>query len=59
MLAEVESGAATMSVGRRRPLEPGAWPWHARVGNQVVLAWLRRRTGLPAARHLADAGVRA
>jgi glycosyltransferase involved in cell wall biosynthesis len=46
MLDEVESGAATMSVGRRRPLEPGAWPWHARLGNQVVLAWLRRRTGL-------------
>ena len=22
------------------------WPWHARLGNVVVLWWLRRRTGL-------------
>jgi hypothetical protein len=22
------------------------WPWHARVGNQLMLAWVRRRTGL-------------
>lgn len=46
MIVEVETGAATMSVGRRRPVGARAWPWHARLGNQVVLAWLRRRTGL-------------
>ncbi len=46
MLDEVESGRATMAVGRRRPVGPGAQPWHARWGNAAVLAWLRRRTGL-------------
>jgi glycosyltransferase involved in cell wall biosynthesis len=46
MLADVESGHATMAVGRRRPTESGVLPWHARWGNAVVLAWLRRRTGL-------------
>jgi hypothetical protein len=24
----------------------GVWPWHARVGNWLVLAWLRRRLGV-------------
>ena len=24
------------------------WPWHARAGNAVVVAWLRRRTGMAA-----------
>ncbi|WP_392544461.1 glycosyltransferase family 2 protein [Oryzobacter telluris] len=47
LLAEVRSGAATMACGRRRPAARGVWPWHARVGNVLVLAWLRRRTGLP------------
>ncbi len=46
MIEDVGSGAATMSVGRRRPVSLGAWPWHARLGNLLVLAWLRRRTGL-------------
>ena len=46
LLAEVRSGAATMATGRRRPTERGVWPWHARAGNALVLAWLRRRTGL-------------
>lgn len=47
MLEDVEQGRATMSVGRRRPALRGVLPWHARVGNAAVLAWLRRRTGLP------------
>ncbi len=46
MIAEVEAGVATMSVGRRRPVSSGVWPWHARLGNRAVLAWLRRRTGV-------------
>ena len=25
-----------------------AWPWHARLGNAVVVAWLRRTAGFPA-----------
>jgi glycosyltransferase involved in cell wall biosynthesis len=47
LLAEVRAGRATMACGRRRPVARGVWPWHARAGNAVVLAWLRRRTGLP------------
>ncbi|MEU8900490.1 glycosyltransferase family 2 protein [Nocardia sp. NPDC048505] len=33
-------------AGRRRPA-PGAWPWHARLGNWVLAQWLRRRYGVP------------
>jgi len=42
----VESGQATMAVGRRRATDPRVLPWHARVGNRAVLSWLRHRTGL-------------
>ena len=56
LLEEVRSGRATMAVGRRRPQSRGVWPWHARAGNAVVLAWLRRRTGL-AVRDIAPARV--
>lgn len=34
-------------VGRRRPTGRGAWPWHARAGNALLAARLRRRTGIP------------
>lgn len=47
LLDEVRAGRATMACGRRRPSQRGVWPWHARAGNAAVLAWLRRRTGLP------------
>lgn len=43
----VESGRATMAVGRRRPTARGVWPWHARVGNSLISARLRRRANLP------------
>ncbi len=56
LLEEVRSGRATMAVGRRRPQARGVWPWHARAGNALVLAWLRRRTGL-AVRDIAPARV--
>lgn len=46
LLEEVRSGRATMACGRRRPAARGVWPWHARAGNALVLAWLRRRTRL-------------
>lgn len=46
LLDDVMSGRATMAVGRRRPVARGVWPWHARLGNQLVLAWLRRRIGV-------------
>ncbi len=47
MLEEVRTGRARMACGRRRPATRGVWPWHARLGNALVLGWLRRRTGLP------------
>ncbi|GAA0568158.1 glycosyltransferase family 2 protein [Paractinoplanes ferrugineus] len=42
----VRTGAATLAVGRRRPVGRGVWPLHARIAN-AGLAWrLRRTTGL-------------
>lgn len=46
LIESVTSGLATMAAGRRRPVARGVWPWHARLGNAVALAILRRRTGL-------------
>ncbi len=46
MLTQVQAGEADMALGRRRPSRRGVWPWHARVGNAVILAWLRRRIGM-------------
>jgi glycosyltransferase involved in cell wall biosynthesis len=46
LLQSVASGRADLAVGRRRPVAAGVWPWHARLGNALVLAWLRRRVGL-------------
>ena len=48
MLEEVRSGRVDIAVGRRRPVTRGVWPWHARAGNAVIVAWLRRRIDLPA-----------
>lgn len=42
----VADGQARLAVGRRVPVGRGAWPWHARAGNRVLAAILRRR-GLP------------
>jgi len=47
LLEDVTAGRADLAVGRRRPSARGVWPWHARVGNAVVLWWLRRRIGMP------------
>jgi len=46
LLALVRTGQTDLAVGRRRPVARGVWPWHARLGNALVLAWLRRRIGL-------------
>lgn len=47
LIDQVESGRATMAVGRRRPTGGhGIWPWHARLGNSLISALLRRRTGV-------------
>lgn len=46
LLGRVVAGEADLAVGRRVPVRRGVWPWHARVGNALVLAWLRRRIGV-------------
>lgn len=43
LIAAVESGATDLALGRRRPTGPAAWPWHARAGNALIAALLRRR----------------
>ena len=48
LLADVVAGRADLAVGRRRPVSRGVWPWHARLGNALVVGWLRRRIDLPA-----------
>jgi glycosyltransferase involved in cell wall biosynthesis len=48
MLAVVQSGTADFAVGRRRPVRRGVWPWHARAGNALIVAWLRGRIGMDA-----------
>lgn len=48
LLEDVRSGGADLAVGRRRPVRRGAWPWHARTGNALIVGWLRRRIALPA-----------
>ncbi|MFI7588486.1 glycosyltransferase family 2 protein [Spongisporangium articulatum] len=42
----VAEGRADLAVGRRRPVGRGTWPLHARAGNALVAARLRRR-GIP------------
>jgi glycosyltransferase involved in cell wall biosynthesis len=46
LAAEVAEDRADLAVGRRVPVSMSAWPWHARAGNAVLAATLRRR-GLP------------
>jgi glycosyltransferase involved in cell wall biosynthesis len=48
MLEVVRSGRADLAVGRRRPVSRGVWPWHARLGNGLIVWWLRRRIGMHA-----------
>ena len=42
----VESGQADLAMGRRQPQSADAWPAHARLGNVVIAAALRRRSGV-------------
>jgi glycosyltransferase involved in cell wall biosynthesis len=48
LLDDVRSGRADLALGRRRPVARGVWPWHARLGNGLVVWWLRRRTAMAA-----------
>jgi glycosyltransferase involved in cell wall biosynthesis len=43
LLDDVRSGRADLAVGRRRPVDRRSWPWHARLGNRLVVRLLRRR----------------
>lgn len=45
LVARVRAGA-DLAVGRRVPATPAAWPAHARAGNALIAALLRRR-GVP------------
>ncbi|MFL6105928.1 MAG: glycosyltransferase family 2 protein [Marmoricola sp.] len=45
LIEDVLAGRATLAVGRRRPVQRGTWPWHARLGNRVVIGILRSRGG--------------
>ncbi len=46
LVATVAEGRAELAVGRRIPVGRGAWPWHARLGNALIAALLRRK-GVP------------
>lgn len=52
LLALVRDGTADLAMGRRVAARGARPPWHARVGNALVLAVVRRRTGVV----LADLG---
>lgn len=43
----VGQGRADLVLGRRRPTTRRAWPAHARVGNALLAARLRRAAGVP------------
>ncbi len=43
----VRDGGIDLMLGRRAPTAQGAWPAHARIGNMVLSAELRRRAGVP------------
>jgi glycosyltransferase involved in cell wall biosynthesis len=46
VVAGVQRGDADLVLGARKPTVASSWPVHARLGNWVVTAELRRRTGL-------------
>jgi glycosyltransferase involved in cell wall biosynthesis len=48
LLRAVAEGDVDLALGRRRPVTRRAWPWHARLGNALVVGWLRRTRGFPA-----------
>ncbi len=45
VVAPVDSGAADLVLGARRPTSRAAWPLHLRLGNAYLARQLRRRTG--------------
>lgn len=57
LVAVVAGGRADLCVGRRRPVEPGAWPWHARYGNRMLATALSATTRGLSVRDLAPVRV--
>jgi glycosyltransferase involved in cell wall biosynthesis len=47
VVGPVLAGQADLVLGRRSIQGSGAWPLHARIGNRVLAAELRRRIGVP------------
>ena len=47
VVGPVLDGSIDLMLGRRAPRGVGAWPLHARIGNAVLSAQLRRRAGIP------------
>ncbi|HVV23785.1 MAG TPA: glycosyltransferase family 2 protein [Pseudonocardiaceae bacterium] len=43
LVDRISAGDADLAMGRRVPVGAGAWPWHARAGNAVLAAMLRRK----------------
>jgi glycosyltransferase involved in cell wall biosynthesis len=43
----IRQGRADLVLGRRRPTTRRAWPAHARIGNAMLAARLRRAAGVP------------
>ncbi len=41
----VADGRADLALGARRA-RPGAWPWHARLANRILVQLIRSRSGL-------------
>ncbi|GAC1524269.1 MAG: glycosyltransferase family 2 protein [Marmoricola sp.] len=46
LLTHVRFGGVDLAVGRRVPVRRGLVPWHARLGNALVLALLRKQLKL-------------
>jgi len=46
MLVEaVQHGTCDLAIGRRRPTQSRAWPWHARLGNRILAFVLSTSVG--------------
>ncbi len=45
LVSDVVTGRADLACGTRDP-QPGAWSWHARLGNRFLAGLMSRRTGV-------------
>ncbi|MEV6252752.1 glycosyltransferase [Nocardia sp. NPDC051929] len=47
MLVRAVLAGADLAVGRRKPVHPGVWPWHAHLGNRIIAGRLRHKYRVP------------